>query len=76
MDEADGNEVVSSGLVLTLAGAEIITTGRVGGALHILTSAGQYATGMRVLPCMCALNCSQICLQSVLETWKVVYDNS
>ena len=39
MDEANGNDVVSSGMTLTQAGAGIIPTGRVGGALHIQTYA-------------------------------------
>ena len=46
MDEANGYEVVSFDLDLTLAGAQIIPNGRIGGALHIQASAGHYATGM------------------------------
>ncbi len=45
MDEANGNEVVSTDLKLTLVGAEIISAGRIGGALHIQEGTGDYATG-------------------------------
>ncbi len=45
MDVARGNEVVATGLQLTLNGAEIFANGRVGGALHIKADTSDYATG-------------------------------
>ncbi len=48
MNEATGNVVVSTGLELTLSGAEIISTGKVGGALQVQSVNGEYATGRSV----------------------------